>query len=232
MPGQRVPDSMAMADTAGARAGMYALLAGVFGHLPDMNLVARIKGRAFGELIEHFHAMKDKRVRAGVECLKSYLSTAESRPDGDILNELAVDRTRITRAPGNTGLKPPYEGLYKRDETMGSCAIKLKDFYRSTGFLPSEEVQEAPDYIGIELDFMFNLCQRESESWSAGKNAASAVSAQEEFLSDHLGSWVGEFCREAEKHATTEFYRGLLILLESLVSIDLKYLQELARKIK
>lgn len=230
---KKVPDRAEMAKMAASRAGMYDLLAGIFSSLPDKVFVDRIKGRDSRCYLEQFRAINNKRLRAGLDSILEFLADTEHMQDEAVANQLAVDRTRIVRTPLNTELKAPYEGLYKRGETVNSIILKVKSFYRKAGLLPDDSVQETPDYLGIELDFMSNLCRREQGQWeSGGEGAAGTLRMEEEFLANHLGSWAGEFCRQAEKDAMTKFYKGFLILLDGVIKFEKKYVSELAGKLR
>ncbi|MEW6425651.1 MAG: molecular chaperone TorD family protein [Bacillota bacterium] len=233
LPREQFFDGVLMAKAAGLRAGIYALLAGIFGSLPDKSFVAKIKGQEFRYFLNLFSEINEKKFRAGADCLKSFLSGIEHRRDEDVLSELAVDWTRIARAPVNAELRAPYEGLYKNREAVPSCILEVKNFYRRAGLLPDQSVQESPDFLGIELDFMKQLCLREQAQWLSGdEGAAATVLTEERFIADHLGSWVGDYCLQAGKHAVTGFYRGCLLILEALVEAEKKFLQEQARKLR
>ena len=219
-------NSATMAEIARGRANLYDLLVGVFSYLPDKALIMKIKSRDFQTLLDSY-GLDSPRFKAGVDYIKSYQSNMELKPDEEILTELSVDRTRILRGTGHTNLKPPYEGLYKNNENIGASALAVKSFYRKAGLLPDETVHESPDYLCIELDFMKNLCRREQAQWSSSVDVTETVAHEEKFLREHLGSWVGEFCSQAEKHALTDFYRGFLVILDAVVSIDMEYLHDL-----
>ena len=61
-------------------------------------------------------------------------------------------------------------------------------------------------------------------------SAQFGVNLEEEFLRVHLGTWVTEFCAAVEKHAATDFYRGLAMILDAYIRTDRKWLQSLARR--
>lgn len=214
-----------MADIASGRAALYDLLVSVFGRLPDKHLITKIKSPDLQNLLDSCDSLGDTRLKAGVDCIRSYRSRMELKPDEEILTELSVDRTKILRATGYADLQPPYEGLYKNDKTIGASALEVKNCYRKAGLLPNDTVVEPPDYLCVELDFMNQLCRREQAQWSSASDVTETVANQEEFLRDHMGSWIGEFCSHAGKHAVTDFYRGFLIILDRFVRIDLEYLQ-------
>ena len=90
--------STAMAETAGGRAKLYDLLVGVFGRLPDKNLIVQIRRRSFQNLLDSCYGVDNSGFRAGVDYVKSYQANTELKSDEEILTELSVDRTRILRA--------------------------------------------------------------------------------------------------------------------------------------
>lgn len=225
-------DRGSIAEIACGRAELYNLLVGVFGNLPDKTLIANIKGQGLEKLLDCFHGLENSRFKAGLDHIKSYRSNMALRDDEETLTELSVDRTRILRGTGHTGLRPPYEGFYKNNDSICASALEVRGFYRKAGLLPDETVQESPDYVCIELDFMKNLCLREQDQWASMVDVTETVAAEEEFLREHLGRWIGEFCRQAEKDALTGFYRGFLGILDAVVTIDMQYLHDLAGALK
>ena len=102
----------------------------------------------------------------------------------------------------------------------------MKSFYRAAGLLPDENVHESLDFLFIELDFMKNLCLREQEQWSSDVDATETVTTEGTFLREHLGSWVGEFCSVAGEYALTDLYRGLVEILNAVIDLEMKYLQD------
>lgn len=222
-----VTDRATMAGITGGRVELYRLLVDVFGNLPDRDFVGRIKNGDFEHLLKGFGKIEDARLVFGVHLLKSYEGHSKGRSDPEILEELSVDRTRIMRSTGIGSLRPPYEGLYSRTAPKGGTVLKLKSFYREAGLSIDDAVHESPDYLCVELAFMRTLCEREQNLWSSEGSVAQTVILEEQFLREHLGTWVGEFCGEAGSHSATEFYRGYLVILDSLISMEGEYLQEL-----
>ena len=214
---------------AGGRAELYNLLVGIFGHLPDRNLVTKIKDNGLRDVLDSCSGLNNLGCQSGAEHINAYQSNVQEKPDEEILTELSVDRTRILRETGQTSLKPPYEGLYINVKNTGASLLQVKAFYRKAGLLPDESVHESPDYLCVELDFMKNLCLREQSQWTSDGDAFETVLHEKNFLKEHLGCWVGEFCSEAEKVVLTDFYRGFLAILDAVVSMDMVYINKLAR---
>ena len=221
-----------MAEMAGARANVYDLLVGIFGHLPNEQFLSTIRGNDFDRVLNTLSHLKSARCESGIDYVHSYRSEVESKSEEEVLAELSVDRTRILRGTGHPDLKPPYEGLYKINKDVGQSLLEVKAFYRKAGMLPDETTQEPPDYICIEMDFMKTLCFREQDQWKAEGEVLDTITTEELFLREHLGSWVGEFCQQVEKHALTDFYRGLALILEAVVLTDMQYMGGLLQTLK
>ena len=153
----------------------------------------------------------------------SYSDEIGRRQEAELLTELSVDRTKILRGTGHPDLKPPYEGLYAREKGMGDSVLEVRRFYRKAGLLPDEAVPEPADFLCVELDFMRQLCLREQEEWSSGGAAAETIALQREFLAEHLGRWVGDFCRALQAHGITGFYRGIGLILGAFVRTELEW---------
>ena len=230
MPGKRpFKDREIMAQVAERRAEAYGLLVGVFDSLPDEDLLMRIKGNGLDELLDSFYEWDRSRFKSGVAHVKSYCAAVGTKPDEGIINELSVDRTRILRGTGNTGLQPPYEGAYKGRKNTGASALQVKKFYRRAGLIPDETVPDPPDYLCVELDFMRQLCLREQEQWSSHITVKDTILLEGAFLREHLGSWLGEFCSQAQRNALTGFYGGFVVILDKFAMIDREYLHDLAK---
>jgi TorA maturation chaperone TorD len=170
----------------------------------------------------------EKGFRAGLDRISSYRSAIREKSDEVALTELSVDRTKILRGTGHGDMKPPYEGLYKKGTGFGNSVLIVKRFYRTAGLVPDEMVTEAADYLCVELDFMKQLCLREEAlrlcEGKLGETIVTTIALEEEFLRLHLGNWVGEFCSAVEKHASTDFYRGLALILGAYIGMDRKWL--------
>jgi TorA maturation chaperone TorD len=96
--------------------------------------------------------------------------------------------------------------------------------------MPDETVHESPDYLCVELDFMKQLCLREQSQWLHDSGIKETIAQEEEFLREHLGNWVGDFCRAVEKHAVTDFYKGFSLILDAFVTMDKEWIGEVLRQ--
>lgn len=216
-----------MAELAGGRARVYDLLVGVFSHLPDEQFLKGIECHELKHFLDICCDMKSTGFKSGVDCVQAYQTLMKSRPLVETLEELSVDRTGILRGTGFMDMKPPYEGLYKGKENSGDLLLEIKRVYRKAGLMPDDSVTESPDYLCIELDFMKHLCLREENQWASSAHVSETLAHEEAFLRNHLGSWVGDFCEQVNKHALTNFYRGFALILAAFIDMDMTFLKEL-----
>ena len=137
-------------------------------------------------------------------------------PTGRSLPSFPWTGRGILRGTGHADMLPPYEALYKKrkgllDSRAGSEAL-LPEGRAPAGRRPSAN---PPITCASELDFMKQLCLREQTLREAGTEVRETVLLEEEFLRIHL-NWVADFCREVEKHASTDFYRGFGLILNGI----------------
>jgi TorA maturation chaperone TorD len=194
---------------------MYDLMVRVFNQLPDEDFLKKIETCEFENQFREF---------PGAAHIKAYRLRMGQNPPETILNELSIDRTRILRGTGPAELKPPHEGCYKMDCDLGSAAMQVKCFYRTAGLLPDATVCESPDYLCVQLDFMKQLCQQEQNLRSSNRDATEIIACQKAFLKKHLGSWVGDYCEQVQKHALSDLYRGFAMILNAFITSDMDYL--------
>ncbi len=214
-----------MAENASGRAAMYDLLVDVFVGLPGGALLSEIKNGRFDALLSVCRGLEGQILSEGASLVASCGSYVTIGGPDVLVRELLVDRTRLLRATGAKGLKPPYERLYAADPANdGSTLQALNRFYRKAGLLLEEEPGEPPDFLFVELDFMKQLCLREVEESSSGRSAGTTRAIELGFLRQHIGSWAAVYCIEAEKHARTDFYRGFLIILDGFIAAEMAYL--------
>ena len=219
------------AGIAAGRAAFYDLLVGVFRHLPDRDFLMRIERGDFQDFFARCCELENGRLNSGVALLNSYQGSIRGRPEGEVLTELSVDRTKMLRGTGHEDLKPPYEGLYTRKQSMGDSVLEVRRSYRKAGLMPDETVHESPDYLCVELDFMKQLCLREQEQWRHDGRVKETITQEEEFLREHLGTWVGEFCGVMGKHGLTDFYKGFSLILDAFVTMDKEWLGEVLQQV-
>ncbi len=79
---------------------------------------------------------------------------------------------------------------------------------------------------------MKRICLKEQDLWSSEGDVLKVIAIEEAFLTEHLGSWVGEFCQQVERHALTDFYRGFAVIMEAVVLTEVQYMRRLFQTLK
>ncbi len=202
---------------AGIRATMYAFLAAMFNRRPDRSLVNRLHALGVTTItgLTQVGDLSEEAV-AGLSEIAHFVESIDGWPDEKVVEMLAIDWTRLFRgvAP-DYGPEPPYETVYVDSGGDDSAILQaVVETYRKYGVAPERKDIDRPDYIGVELDFLALLAEREQEAWGRGDIAGgqNAYLAAQQFFRDHVGRWIGLFCDRAITEANTGFYRGLLRL--------------------
>jgi len=217
-----------MSDIAGRRAGFYDFLAGGWHRLPESSYLERIKGSTLDHFLEVCCNHGGRDLKKGVGCIRSYRSITSQKSDAQAIEELSVDRTRILRGTGHSALMPPYEGLYKGKKNTSQPLLEIKRFYRKAGLILEDSVSEAPDFICVQLDFMRHMCLREKHQWPSDADVGLTITQEATFLKNHLGTWVGDFCFQVKRHAQTDYYRGVAMIMEDFIDSDMSYVEDLS----
>ena len=205
------------------RRDLYGLLSTVYIQLPEKKTL-KLKWEPAVELLRYPQKGSEealKQIHKGLKLVHSY-GSKKDRPDEDILTNLCKDWTRLFRGIDRKGLLPPYESLYRPERLQKKPAQEINRLFSEMGIQVPEEWHQPSDYIGVELDFMRLLCEKEWRHRDNGERNAirEAVEAEKSFLEDHLTLWVPIFCKRMLKEAREEYYLGIAHLTLGLVGFD------------
>jgi TorA maturation chaperone TorD len=108
----------------------------------------------------------------------------------------------------------PYESVYLDDSGMMNAprSASVLEHYRDHSFDPqSARRAGAPDHLGLELEFMSTLVEREAAARRAGSSAEIRALREDQlhFLEIHLVRWGPIFGRVLAEAAESPFYRAL-----------------------
>ncbi len=200
-----LPDDLAR--TAMERSKLYGLLAGLFRKEPGRDLLTQLRSPGFRELFN------EARLDLGDDFF--------DKPLDEVVERLKVEYTFLFLGPGKH-ISPHESVQLKRGSGIlwGKETSIVKQFMAAAGFELDEAVNEIPDHIGVELEFLSHLSAREAEAWEAGDRlaAAAALGWQHRFVSNNIGKWAGRFCRQVEAAANTPFYAQFARLLRSFLA--------------
>lgn len=207
------------AKAALSRGRFYGFLTEAFIRLPDEDFIKRITSAQMKRFLNQIKEIDHNKLRTGAAMILGFAERIAPAHQKNIMETMAVDRTRLIRPASRGRLKAPYEGLYKKEEAH-MILLHVTKFYQRLGITPISYANDAPDFFCTELDFMKQLCLLEASSHS---NTAEVRTMEKEFLSQHLGSWIGDYCKAAGEAAETEFYKGLLLLLDGFMEVEQSY---------
>ena len=151
----------------------------------------------------------------GMKMLKTFIDASKNKDKKELWTELSVDRTYLIRALSQDGPRPPYESVYCGGAAHETVA-KLNIAYSKLGYAVSEGAHEPSDYIGIEMGFMKELCQRELAADNA-EIAQEMHGMQKVFFHEHLGRWGAELGNEFVMLAKTDFYKAVGQILKDFI---------------
>ncbi|WP_428738955.1 TorD/DmsD family molecular chaperone [Sulfurimonas sp.] len=130
----------------------------------------------------------------------------------------------------------PYESFYRREdqmmETGGDNPVQaLYNEYDFRVELDQARVMSA-DHIGVELEFMYKLCDAEYKALENDDTEAASKIAQiqYEFLKDHLVEWAPMFLLNVKSEAGTALYFDAAELALEFILSDFQYLSDLKEK--
>lgn len=136
------------------------------------------------------------------------------------LETLLVDYTRLFLGPVQA-LAQPYGSswLSAPASTEDNPPLAVLDLYSEGGFEIDDEFRELPDHVAVELEFLYLLTFKGNEAREAGHtdDLLAVEQLERQFLSEHLGAWIGPFATAIKSGAETEFYRQLAELTERFV---------------
>ena len=188
---------------------LYSFLSSVFLTLPD---------RTFLDSLTSLTWIPSE--SAGYNAIAEYARDIAHRDPDEALLELARDRARLIRGANNEGIEPPYESLYlgkgvKSNITNGS----INRFFADAGFEKSDEIREAPEQIGVEINFVATLMQHELTALREGDEPTAEHwrETRERFIDQHLGRWAHAYATVMQEHAHTQFYQGIGLLIKEVL---------------
>jgi TorA maturation chaperone TorD len=222
------PNSETVQTLAKARRGLYGLLSTSYIQLPEKKL-HELKWEPAVELLRHPQKRNEgalTQIRNGLNLVKSY-GSEKGRNDEEILKNISKDWTRLFRGVVRDGIVPPYESLYLPKKLRRNPAQQINRLFSEMGIQVPEEWHQPADYIGVELDFMRLLCEREEQERAKMDRDAlrQVLKLEYSFLEEHLTLWVPLFCEKMFQQAHEDYYRGVSRLTTGLVRYDGSYVR-------
>ena len=127
----------------------------------------------------------------------------------------------------------PYESFYRRDDQMMETGgdNPVQALYNDFDFRVELDIARvmSADHIGVELEFMYKLCDAEFKALEDGEVsiAADIAQIQYNFLKDHLLEWAPRYLLNVKSEAGTAFYFDAAELALEFMMSDFEYLTQL-----
>ncbi len=124
----------------------------------------------------------------------------------------------------------PYESFYTREDGMIESGgdNPIYQFYEEFDYIVDKEIARvvSPDHIGVELEFMYMLCQAQVKAYDNHDELAAQKlkQLQKSFMEKHLLQWIPLYLINVKNEAQTPLYHdGAMTGLEFLLN-DNEYL--------
>ncbi|MBY6185100.1 molecular chaperone TorD family protein [Marinobacter hydrocarbonoclasticus] len=135
---------------------------------------------------------------------------AEARKMRAMPERLEFDFNRMCIGPYRLTV-PPYESVYRSGKSVLNShhTVNVHAFYQQLGLTIEPRFNEPADYIGNELEFLYCVSALTSEHRHAGNAdvAGELEALAQQFLTEHLGAWCGDFTDKLMEHAREPFWR-------------------------
>jgi TorA maturation chaperone TorD len=215
-------------DLAEYRSNLYALLSSIYIQIPERKTLS-----IHWEPALKLHGFPQKgvekslqEIEEGLRLIKDYISRENLSCEEHLVN-LSKEWTRLFRGVDiKKGPLPPYESLYRTGRLQEKPAQEINRLFSRMGIRVPEEWHQPPDYVGVELDFMHLLCEKEQRAREKMEMDAlrEVMEVERSFIEDHLWQWVPLFCEKMLEHAHEDYYRGIARLTIGLVAYDRAWL--------
>ena len=147
--------------------------------------------------------------------LHEIVSIIRSFPDGDSLYQHLEEgyvRLFISAKGGITA--PLYESCYEFEgaQLMGRAAAKMKERFEVKGLSVADTIQEPPDHLSIELEYLYFLLDK---GW--GEKDDALVAAGSTFATEIMLQWVSKLHERLASETQCLFYPLMVSRLEDIL---------------
>jgi TorA-specific chaperone len=144
-------------------------------------------------------------------------SIIRSFPDGDSLYQhLEEGYVRLFISAKGGIVAPLYESCYEFEGAplMGRAATEMKERFEAKGMSVADNVQEPPDHISIELEYLYFLLDK---GWREKYDALIVEAA--EFSSDTLLPWVSELSEKLASEEECQYYPLMATIVVEILTV-------------
>jgi TorA maturation chaperone TorD len=218
---------------AQSRSRFYGFLSALYLRIPNQEFAANLLGDKFLPFLRSITGSDEvpRQMNEGLRLIEEFVTKSKGHQQSGLAEELGVDWTRLFRGlKRGYGPPPPYESVYREgSEQDGRQTIgDVTKTYREVGAGMGDQSGQRADYIGIELDFMRYLTEKETEGWKKldYREALKCLTSEKDFLAKHIMQWVQKFCDTVLTEARTDFFRGVARLTIGFLMLEEENINE------
>jgi TorA maturation chaperone TorD len=190
---------------AKGRGNVYHLLAMLYLKEASPEFLTQIKSKEISESLNELDI--------------DFGSIFNNKSQEELIDELSQEYAALFIVPGGI---PPYESVRLKDLLNQEPAWKTEEFYKRCGLIIKEDCKTFPDHLGMELEFMAYLSDKESTAWEEKDEKAAAEwnNLQKEFFSNHINKWVFGFLDDLDRFAFHPFYKEVAKLTKGFLETE------------
>lgn len=151
----------------------------------------------------------------GLDLLQKWTQENRAGLSDSSFDALRVDNTRLFVGIHKV-LAPMWESVYFHEDRLvfQEETLQVRSWYRRFGLEPDKLNREPDDHIGLELLFIAHLAKLGLSALETNDQPGfeDLLTAQRQFLSEHLLRWGPAWARSVVENAQTGFYQGLAYL--------------------
>jgi TorA maturation chaperone TorD len=203
------------------RSNIYGMLALVYRQEMTSDLLKYVKDPRFMGVLNDLETEETEKI-----------DTFFQKPESELLEDLAVEYTRLFLGPGKH--VSPHESVHhQRDDGQwgnlwGASTAEVKKFIETTGLGYSDDFKGMPDHITVELEFMQRLTLREEQAWKEddADKATACRNVEKKFIEEHLIRWIPTFCEQVIQAAELPFYRSFAELTRRFIRYEMEKMNQ------
>ena len=158
--------------------------------------------------------MDNDQVKKGLALMESWCESAptDAAAFDEAVSDLKREWFRLFVGAG-TPDAPSWEGYYvdPNSQIIGVNTLAVRRWYQKYGLQIENLNREPDDNLGLMLGFLAHLIGCEADALTEGDTAkAEEISADiDAFLTEHILPWITTWHYDVEKHATSDYFRGV-----------------------
>ncbi|WP_218007885.1 TorD/DmsD family molecular chaperone [Neobacillus drentensis] len=201
----------------------YDILRRSFLEEPTKELIAQ-----FENGVLNFFPFKEEnsQLKDGIELVNHYFKSFDMDKN---FEELHWDFTRMFIGPYELPVHIWESSYVNKDRLLfQEETLLVRRLYLENCFEPLHYGREADDHLGLELDYMYHLSNIANDFAKEGNTIKlnKILADQDYFLQEHLLKWTPFFGKEVIHHSETDFYKGMVKILNGFLTIDKACIKE------